>query len=824
MAATDCVLRRTLRRSRTAPNQRSQVVCRETLYVLDVLRYTRDLGSSIYFPHTVFSGDDLYDVTLSDRDCRLRVTLDPGLNVLVERHVLRLGAALRTATLAPAMVGLADRTEDQSFILVNVEMSVAAGDDESRDSDWDSLPWSGSPDVSGPLLASRAFFLPLWNKVDFHGDAWKQTPPPMSEHDGKVYHPSVTIKGLREGFIGRKVWVRGSILHRLILRITAKSKLTYYGKADRNSKCPYQVGEGVAIEESGRGVLRTHARSHALARQGLLEACDRTGSVSVVMWNGLCVNWFCVLKPGDVISLSHFRVKRRYMSEGDDIEISANSQNLAARISLLPEASVAPARLPPPASAYDFCGSEQLSARAHGAVCDVIGLLVFAGRSERLRKGSELLEYRWLRLQDGRCSRPIWIQLFATSQPQTHRRLHPCGPDGGGSLVPDQHAAHNATAHRRAQRLRPAAGGAAVPRLAAAAGRQADEARGSDWRVLRLPAPSRLLGNVHERQSRSADRHRRAWKGNSAASHREPGFLRGTVLLREMKKLCYRERRTFCIEATVTMVAYCSRGEEGSCIFWRDASSSLSSSSSSSSPSPSSSCRVTPSPTASQRTARPLTSTSSGRPCKRKLLLHSDTPAKGRPRATVQPKGSNETDLLFEASMEFLHNTDDDDEEEEEEEEDEQGDTSYSTSSPSPPHFPHVAVETLAMRYNPACKKEQAVAVTMGGSLTCAAVFASDNYYTLRLKALSDDTCIHAIFLPQSSSSSLLPRPGSHGNTWASILSHGAFSSHAPPPSPGDLIATARQLANRRLACLLDVCHLGGDSNEVVIRRAFPMT
>ncbi|XP_061619039.1 RPA-related protein RADX isoform X6 [Phyllopteryx taeniolatus] len=802
MAATDCVLRRTLRRSRTAPNQRSQVVCRETLYVLDVLRYTRDLGSSIYFPHTVFSGDDLYDVTLSDRDCRLRVTLDPGLNVLVERHVLRLGAALRTATLAPAMVGLADRTEDQSFILVNVEMSVAAGDDESRDSDWDSLPWSGSPDVSGPLLASRAFFLPLWNKVDFHGDAWKQTPPPMSEHDGKVYHPSVTIKGLREGFIGRKVWVRGSILHRLILRITAKSKLTYYGKADRNSKCPYQ---------------------------GLLEACDRTGSVSVVMWNGLCVNWFCVLKPGDVISLSHFRVKRRYMSEGDDIEISANSQNLAARISLLPEASVAPARLPPPASAYDFCGSEQLSARAHGAVCDVIGLLVFAGRSERLRKGSELLEYRWLRLQDGRCSRPIWIQLFATSQPQTHRRLHPLMVVVCSRLKVVQTAAGvlylTNTPHTMLQLTGGHRGYGQLP----AVQQFLDWLRRQDDKRMKRAA---LIGGyfVYPPPPVSLETYMRDSRG-------EPGFLRGTVLLREMKKLCYRERRTFCIEATVTMVAYCSRGEEGSCIFWRDASSSLSSSSSSSSPSPSSSCRVTPSPTASQRTARPLTSTSSGRPCKRKLLLHSDTPAKGRPRATVQPKGSNETgvsvctsnmtwrdDLLFEASMEFLHNTDDDDEEEEEEEEDEQGDTSYSTSSPSPPHFPHVAVETLAMRYNPACKKEQAVAVTMGGSLTCAAVFASDNYYTLRLKALSDDTCIHAIFLPQSSSSSLLPRPGSHGNTWASILSHGAFSSHAPPPSPGDLIATARQLANRRLACLLDVCHLGGDSNEVVIRRAFPMT
>lgn len=48
-------------------------------------------------------GDDLYDVTLTDGDCRLRVTLDPGLNRLVERNVLRPGSTLWNATFTPAM-------------------------------------------------------------------------------------------------------------------------------------------------------------------------------------------------------------------------------------------------------------------------------------------------------------------------------------------------------------------------------------------------------------------------------------------------------------------------------------------------------------------------------------------------------------------------------------------------------------------------------------------------------------------------------------------------------------------------------------------------
>lgn len=57
----------------------------------------------VWFTGLPCPGDDLYDVTLTDGDCRLRVTLDPGLNRLVERNVLQPGSVLRNATFAPAM-------------------------------------------------------------------------------------------------------------------------------------------------------------------------------------------------------------------------------------------------------------------------------------------------------------------------------------------------------------------------------------------------------------------------------------------------------------------------------------------------------------------------------------------------------------------------------------------------------------------------------------------------------------------------------------------------------------------------------------------------
>lgn len=60
---------------------------------------------------SVSPGEDLYDVTLTDGDCRLHVTLDPGLNRLVERNILRPGSLLRNATFTPAMAAAAQLPE-----------------------------------------------------------------------------------------------------------------------------------------------------------------------------------------------------------------------------------------------------------------------------------------------------------------------------------------------------------------------------------------------------------------------------------------------------------------------------------------------------------------------------------------------------------------------------------------------------------------------------------------------------------------------------------------------------------------------------------------
>lgn len=53
--------------------------------------------------------------------------------------------------------------------------------------------------------------------------------------------------------------------------------------------------------------------------QAVIQVCDHTGSVCVVLWNSVCVSWYRRLNPGDVISLSRYRVKKRFEAESQDI-------------------------------------------------------------------------------------------------------------------------------------------------------------------------------------------------------------------------------------------------------------------------------------------------------------------------------------------------------------------------------------------------------------------------------------------------------------------------------------------------------------------------
>ncbi|XP_067378935.1 RPA-related protein RADX isoform X1 [Channa argus] len=871
MAAPGCVFYRTLTRATPGPDKVSSssgAVCREFLHVVGLQRYRRDQGSSVYFHQAVLNGDDLYDLTLTDGDCRLQVTLDPHLNQLVERNILHPGSTLRNATFTPGMKAQLPacpgaRGETNSYKLASVEVEdrhSAAGEDGGANVGWESLPWFGSSEPADcrgslvPLRANRSVFLPLWNNVDYSGDVWRETPPTDEEQENdeeeqeedEGQRPAVTVSELRDSFLSNYRGVaRGVVRHLLIVRIINKSHLMFYGRTDRNCECPYKA---------------------------ILEVCDWTGSVCVVLWNSVCVSWYRCLKPGDIISLRCYRVKKGYQADLDDIEISVNSRNPAARISVLPESSVSPEYLPP-APTYNFHNSKELLDYSHGAVSDVIGLLTFSGRPERIRskdgRGTEFLEYHWLRLEDGSCDQPIMVKLFSTSQPETHLKLYPLSvvvctrlkmvkaadTTGAGSYLTNTTFTqvyctghHSEMKYRKLQPVR----------------QFLQWLRSQNDREVLSRA---VIGGsfVYPPPPVSMETYMKSRRG-------EPGFLRGVELQREVERLCYREQRTFCIQATVTMVVYSRIGEEDRCLSWTDQASYLSSfspcfSKTSPHPSPSpsspsspsspplsrlpstprsfglslsttflsplsfippsfrplscssSSLPTSPSSAVSPLTPRPLTPrplhSGAGRTsCKRKQLLMDQTPKKRLPSFTLQPEQKNNTEILFDAAMEFLDDTntleDDDD------------DTSTFVTAPLLPDFVPIAAETLPMRYDHTCREEQIAAVAMGGRLTPVRFDCTlADYYTLRLRALSDGVEVDVVFLPHSSLSSPVLH---HSNTWTSILSHGAFSSHAPPPSPADLVAMAPQLTNNKLVCVLEACHLGGGRTELILSRAFHLS
>ncbi|XP_068164546.1 RPA-related protein RADX isoform X2 [Antennarius striatus] len=810
MAAPGCVFGRTLSRSRSSSIQATSAVCRDPVLVVDVQRYTRDRGSSVYFPQAVFSGDDLYDITLTDHHCRLRVTLDPGLNRLMETNVLRPGSVLRHATFICGMAAQLPEcsgASEHSYQLLSAE--VTNGDGGLSRPDVDLLPWFGS-EPAGPLRANRSVFLPLWNSTDYSGVEWREAPSSEEEDEEEdeseaaggaasqaaARRPAITVAELRRAFLsGRQAVVR----HELIVRIINKSHLMYYGKSDQNCDCPYKAA---------------------------MEVCDHTGRVCVVLWNSVCVSWYRCLKPGDIISLRRYRVKQRYQADHDDIEISVNSRNPAAQIARIPESSVSPQFLPP-LTPHNFCSSQDLLACPPGSVCDVIGLLTFVGRPERIRsrddRGAVLLEYRWLRLEDGTSSKPIMVKLFSTSQPECHHRLHPCSvvvctqlrlqaATGGRYLSNTTYTQvyctglghHSEMSYRK---LRPV-------RLFLQWLKTQD-----DEQVLRRA----VIGGyfVYPPPPISMETYMKDQRG-------EPGFLLGAELQREMERLCYRERRIFCIQATVTMVTYSRRGEEDRCLFWTEHPwSRCPASPPNSTPphihlpstphslpmplSPSSSSLPPMSPPSSISHLMPHPLERSARtPWKRKLL-QTDTPRKRRPSVTSRPEQSK-TVVLFQASMEFLDDATADDDHDDD-------DASSFVTAPPPPDFLPVADDTLPMRFDHAHREEQADAVGMGGRVLATRNFDSTlkDYYLLRLRALSDGMLVDAVFLPHGAA----PPDDHHANTWLSILSHGAFSPHTPPPSPADLIGMAAQLANQRLACVLDACHLGGAVTEVILSRGF---
>ncbi|XP_035267177.1 RPA-related protein RADX isoform X1 [Anguilla anguilla] len=843
-----CVLQRTFSWPNTScSHSESAKTCREPLFLLSIDRYAKDLGFGIFFPEAIHASDNLYDATVSDGDCKLRVTIHPGLNPLVERNELRCGCQLRNVTFSH-VIGLEGRNEGDecpTYRVMNLEVDVEAGFDAGLEAfcgiDIDALPWFGLEGDNRPSLlplrAKRSSYLPMWNNQDYYGEMWKDTAPtePIdksssdSGEETEDLQPTVTLREVRQAFLCRSRVIKGI----LIVRILHKSRLFYYGKAESNCECPYKA---------------------------VFEVADRSGQASVVLWNTLCMDWYRIVHPGSTLRLAHYRVKESYNSRTgenakDDIEISLNSRNPSADISLIPKKDVLP-QWHLPHSPYNFCCGKEIVTCPVGSTCDVIGLVVFVGRPERTRNkdrhGVELWEYRWLQLEDGTTEQPVMVKLFSTSQPEIHSNIHPMaimvctnvqlmrvGPDRTTSFqyltntsltqVYCTGSGHHSTMPYR--RLRPV-------RQFIQWLQTVDENRALSKAVIGgfftyPPLPVSLEMYMRDRNG-------------------EPGLVTGVELRREAEKLQYRESRTLAIQATVSAVSHVRTGEEEGCsaltdwTAWSPSASSTCSRAPVARPSPPSSITLSPRSPRLRVRHGPL---GSGRSAKRRLFHTVEPPRKRLPlplhsTQLTDPEEDADRDFsLWDASMEFLDKAVEDESDDDDDEEEDSGSAASFFTAPSSPCSPRrtalglarAASETVPRQFCPQRREVQAAAVGLqpaslqdtlpkGKLGTFAPADCYDGHYTLSLRELTDGGMVDALFLPGSPGNlHWRPYPHPHVNSWEAILSHGGFSPSAPPPAPSDLIAMATQLTGKRLVCVLEVCQLGSGRVEIVLTRAFPL-
>nr|BAB14859.1 unnamed protein product [Homo sapiens] len=207
-------------------------------------------------------------------------------------------------------------------------------------------------------------------------------------------------------------WTNRRNFPALLVRILHKSKLRYYGKPDKKMIEPYQT---------------------------FLEVADSSGTVSVIMWNALCPEWYKSLRVGLVLLLQDYSVKKSYPFRIQPVpvdpqiklistmEICLNLRDPPTNIIIIPEKQVKPEwRLPK--LNHRFTTRSELDDMPENCICDVIGLLVFVGRVQRSKKKEnreDFWSYRWIHIADGTSEQPFIVELFSTSQPEIFENIYP---------------------------------------------------------------------------------------------------------------------------------------------------------------------------------------------------------------------------------------------------------------------------------------------------------------------------------------------------------------------------------------------------------------
>uniref|UniRef100_A0A4X1W537 RPA1 related single stranded DNA binding protein, X-linked n=2 Tax=Sus scrofa TaxID=9823 RepID=A0A4X1W537_PIG len=340
-----------------------------------------------------------YDVTISDGVYQEKCYLDPSLNSLVYKNILKVGIEMKISRVSCIYN---EKRLGQGILCID---SVHCGETLeaiSLETPFRNRAHREVPER--PLRGGKSHYLALWNNEDPYGDIWLTNKQPEEHNFNNTRIISLSHLEM--------TWSNRRNFPALLVRILHKSKLRYYGKPDRKMIEPYQT---------------------------FLEVADSSGTVSVIMWNALCPEWYKSLRVGLVLLLQDYSVKKSYPFRMQPLpvdphiklistmEICLNLRDPPTNIIIIPERQVKPEwRLPK--LYHRFITRSELDDMPGNRICDVIGILVFVGRVQRSKKKEsreDFWSYRWIHIADGTSEQPFIVELFSTSQPEIFENIYP---------------------------------------------------------------------------------------------------------------------------------------------------------------------------------------------------------------------------------------------------------------------------------------------------------------------------------------------------------------------------------------------------------------
>uniref|UniRef100_E1BEZ6 RPA1 related single stranded DNA binding protein, X-linked n=1 Tax=Bos taurus TaxID=9913 RepID=E1BEZ6_BOVIN len=339
-----------------------------------------------------------FDVTISDGVYQEKCYLDPSLNSLVYKNILKVGIEVRIFRVSCIYN---EKRIGQGILCIDNVLCGELLESVSLETPFRNSAHREVPER--PLRGEKSHYLPLWNNEDPYGDIWLNNKQPK-EHE--FNHTKIISLSHLE-----MTWSNTKNLPPLLVRILYKSKLRYYGKPNKKIIEPYQT---------------------------FLEVADSSGTVSMIMWNTLCPEWYKSLHVGLVLLLQNYSIRKSYPFRMQPLPVDPHIKLISTmeiclnirdfpNIIIIPEKQVKPEwRLPK--LNHRFVTRSELDKMPNNYICDVIGVLVFVGRVQRSKKKEsreDFWSYRWIHIADGTSEQPFIVELFSTSQPEIFEHIYP---------------------------------------------------------------------------------------------------------------------------------------------------------------------------------------------------------------------------------------------------------------------------------------------------------------------------------------------------------------------------------------------------------------